>query len=213
MVARFAIACVFAVRRSVVAGNNERGRGAPLCRRQAVRLQLLRRHPRRRPHLRRRLGHRQRPVRRQGAGQGGVDAGGNLAGQGPGGLRVAQGHAVRAVLQSQPDGRQELPRLGGGHGFRLLRAHPPRCERRRAGSAADASRSQPLPLHPATFAPRGGESALTSQSVRHRNCRRCGRARHEDASLSIVAASAARSSALESLRARAIGEATSSRSR
>ena len=53
------------------------------------------------------------------------------AGPRPGRLRVDQGPAVRAVLQSRQEGRAQLPRLGLGHGLRLLRFPSP-------GRGADA---------------------------------------------------------------------------
>ncbi len=56
---------------------------------------------------------------------------GTLTDQRRGGLRVDQGHVLRALLQCRPYRRPKLPRLGVGvRHDRLLRLHPPR-ERRR----------------------------------------------------------------------------------
>ena len=58
---------------------------------------------------------------------------GTLQGPGRGGMRVAPGHPVRAVLQSRQDGRPQLPRIGVRLRLRLLRLHPSheRCRRER----------------------------------------------------------------------------------
>ena len=114
--------------------NTHRRRGAPLRVGQAVRIQLFRWLARRRPDLHRRLGHRQHPVPRRGADETGMAPGGNAEGPGRGGMRVAPGHPVRAVLQSRQDGRPQLPRIGVRLRLRLLRLHPSheRCRRERA---------------------------------------------------------------------------------
>ena len=52
-----------------------------------------------------------------------------------------QGSSVRAVLQSRQARREHLPRIGFGHGLRLLRIPSPGC-----GSDADGARRGPATL-------------------------------------------------------------------
>ena len=79
----------------------------------------------------------------------------------PGRLRVDQGHSVRAVLQSRQEGRTQLPRLGVGHGLRLLRF--PSSGR---GADADGARGGPAAFAASAGADRGGAASRTEVSAR-----------------------------------------------
>src|SRR5207245_8922701 len=78
------------------------------------------------------------PVPRRGTGGGGLAAGGDPAGAGRSGGRIAAGNAVRAVLPRREDRRAQLPRLLDG--LCLLRLHAPR-ERRRHEPAPALARA------------------------------------------------------------------------
>ena len=81
-------------------GAAECRRRAPFRRRQDLRLQLLRRHPRRRPHPERPVGRGHHPDSRHRAGAVRAAPARHAEGQGQRGLRLRARHPVRAVLQS-----------------------------------------------------------------------------------------------------------------
>ena len=85
----------------------------------------------------------------------------HASGPRPGRLRLDQGHSVRAVLQPRQERRAQLPRLGLGHGLRLLRFPPPG-----RGADADGARGGPAAFAAAAGADRAVAAARPEVTAR-----------------------------------------------